>query len=48
MEFGQYCTEHGVEWHLTVRYSPQQNGVMEQCNQTIVAMVRCMVKSKDI
>jgi transposase InsO family protein len=34
--FTAYCTELGVEHHLTAPYSPQQNGVIERRNQMIV------------
>ncbi|WVZ95284.1 LOW QUALITY PROTEIN: hypothetical protein U9M48_041069 [Paspalum notatum var. saurae] len=46
MEFGQYCAEVGVERHLSAPYSPQQNGVVERKNQTVVGMARCMLKAK--
>ncbi|WVZ52426.1 hypothetical protein U9M48_003481 [Paspalum notatum var. saurae] len=46
MEFGQYCAEVGVGRHLSAPYSPQQNGVVERKNQTVVGMARCMLKAK--
>jgi transposase InsO family protein len=46
MEFGRYCVEHGIECQLTAPYSPQQNGVVDQRNQRIVNMARCMMKAK--
>jgi transposase InsO family protein len=46
MEFSHYCVEHGVERHLTALYSLQQNGVVERRNQTVVAMARCLLKTK--
>jgi len=46
IEFGIYCTGHGVERHLTAPYSPQQNGVVERRNQTVVGMARSMLKAK--
>ncbi|WVZ80043.1 LOW QUALITY PROTEIN: hypothetical protein U9M48_027558 [Paspalum notatum var. saurae] len=45
-EFGEYCTARGVQRPLTAPYSPQQNGVVEWRNQSIVSMARCMLKSK--
>lgn len=48
VEFGRYCAEKGVERHLTAPYSPQQNGVMERRNQTIVGIARSMLKAKDM
>jgi len=46
IEFGLYCTGQGLERHLTVPYSPQQNGVVERRNQTVVGMARSMLKAK--
>ncbi|WVZ68030.1 hypothetical protein U9M48_017021 [Paspalum notatum var. saurae] len=46
VEFGRYCPDEGVERHLTAPYSPQQNGVVERRNQTIVGMARSMLKAK--
>jgi transposase InsO family protein len=45
-EFKAFCEAHGIQWYLTVPYSPQQNGVMERRNHTMVAMARSMMKSK--
>ncbi|GJU66865.1 retrovirus-related pol polyprotein from transposon TNT 1-94 [Tanacetum coccineum] len=44
--FNNYCEEQGVRRFLTSPYSPQQNGVAERKNQTILDMVRSMLKSK--
>ena len=46
VEFGLYCEGQGVELHLTAPYSPQQNGVVERRNQTVVGMARSMLKAK--
>ncbi|WVZ73864.1 hypothetical protein U9M48_022122 [Paspalum notatum var. saurae] len=46
LEFGQNCAEVGVGRHLSAPYSPQQNGVVERKNQTVVGMARCMLKAK--
>jgi hypothetical protein len=48
IEFGVYCAEEGMQRHLTVPYSPQQNGVVERRNQTIVGMARSMLKAKGV
>jgi transposase InsO family protein len=45
-EFGEYCADRGVRRHLTAPYSPQQNGVVERRNQTVVGTARCLLKSK--
>ncbi|GKA04731.1 ribonuclease H-like domain, reverse transcriptase, RNA-dependent DNA polymerase [Tanacetum coccineum] len=35
-EFTQYCKENGIARQLTAPYSPQQNGVVERRNRTII------------
>jgi transposase InsO family protein len=47
-EFSQYCAERGVHQQLTTPYSPQQNGVVERRNQSVVVMARCMLKAKHL
>ena len=34
--------------HHTAPYSTQQNGMVELCNQTVVGMVRSMMKAKSM
>lgn len=45
-ELADYFADHGVQRHLTAPYSPQQNGVVERRNQTVVGMARSMLKAK--
>jgi hypothetical protein len=45
---GNYFAEHGVQRHLTAPYSPQQNGVVERRNQTVVGMARSMLKARNV
>ncbi|KAI5342698.1 hypothetical protein L3X38_010574 [Prunus dulcis] len=45
-EFNKLCDEMGMERQLTVAYSPQQNGVAERKNRTIVEMAKCMMIEK--
>ncbi|WVZ61704.1 hypothetical protein U9M48_011534 [Paspalum notatum var. saurae] len=47
-QFTEYCAELGVGRQLTAPYTPQQNGVVERRNQTLVGMVRCMLKAKGL
>nr|GFA00891.1 zinc finger, CCHC-type [Tanacetum cinerariifolium] len=35
-EFNQFCKENGIARQLTAPYSPQQNGVVERRNRTII------------
>ena len=46
--FRDYCKEKGIRRQLTIRYSPQQNGVAERKNRTIVEMARSMLKGKGL
>ena len=46
VEFAAYCTGQGVVRQHTAPYSPQQNGVVERRNQTVVGMTRSMMKAK--
>jgi hypothetical protein len=47
-EFTEYCIEQGVHRQLTAPYLPQQNGVVECRNQTVVGTARCLLKSKEL
>jgi transposase InsO family protein len=46
--FMKFCEEEGIKKYLTTTYSPQQNGVAERKNQTILNMVWSMLKSKNM
>ena len=41
-EFKDYLSKHGIVQHLTSPYTPQQNGVSERRNRTLMDMVRSM------
>ena len=41
-KFQQFCEEHGIQRHFTVRKTPQQNGVSERMNRTITEKARCI------
>ncbi|KAH9781356.1 hypothetical protein KPL71_008429 [Citrus sinensis] len=43
-EFGSFCENHGVRRQLTAAYTPQQNGVCERKNRTILNMVRSLLQ----
>ncbi|KAG8498772.1 hypothetical protein CXB51_005218 [Gossypium anomalum] len=38
----------GIVRHLTVRHTPQQNGVAERMNRTIMEKVRCMLSNANL
>lgn len=46
--FREFCRNNGVKHQLTAAYSPQQNGVSERKNKTIVEMARSMLKGKHL
>jgi hypothetical protein len=42
-EMTVYLAEHGIEHQTTARYSPEQNGVSERLNQTLLGRARAML-----
>jgi transposase InsO family protein len=47
-EFKNLCNTNGIHKQLIVAYTPQQNGVAEKKNHTIINMVRSMLSAKQI
>ncbi|KAG8490339.1 hypothetical protein CXB51_015583 [Gossypium anomalum] len=47
-EFNRLCKSEGIVRHLTVRHTPQQNGVTERMNRTIMEKVRCMLSNANL
>ncbi|KAG8472960.1 hypothetical protein CXB51_035039 [Gossypium anomalum] len=47
-EFNKLCKLEGIMRHLTVRHTPQQNGVAERMNRTIMEKVRCMLSNANL
>ncbi|KAJ9566346.1 LOW QUALITY PROTEIN: hypothetical protein OSB04_002312 [Centaurea solstitialis] len=47
-EFNNLCDDNGMIRHLTAPYTPQQNGVVERRNCTILEMTRSMLKAKQV
>ncbi|KAG8501848.1 hypothetical protein CXB51_004653 [Gossypium anomalum] len=47
-EFNRLCKSEGIVRHLTVRHTPQQNGVAERMNRTIMEKVRCMLSNANL
>ena len=46
--FKLFLQEHGIAHQLTVAYTPQQNGVAERLNRTLLDLVRSMLISKQV
>jgi hypothetical protein len=44
-EFSTFCEEHGIVHQKSAPYTPQQNGLAERKNRTLVDMVNCMILS---
>jgi len=40
--FKEFCDQEGIVRHWTVRGTPQQNGVAERLNRTLLEKARCM------
>lgn len=47
-EFAQLCEQAGIQRHLTAPYSPQQNGVVERRNRSVMAMARSLMKGMSV
>ncbi|KAI5329472.1 hypothetical protein L3X38_028869 [Prunus dulcis] len=48
VEFERFCDNAGIERQLTTPYTPQQNGVVERKNRTIVEMAKRLLLEKKI
>ncbi|GAU22946.1 hypothetical protein TSUD_326740 [Trifolium subterraneum] len=46
--FNEFCGSQGIRRQLTASYTPQQNGVSERKNRTILNMVRSMLDDKKV
>lgn len=44
-QFNEFCRKLGTKRHRTVAATPQQNGIAEMMNRTILEQVRCMLLS---
>ena len=47
-EFEAFCKEAGIKRELTTPYNPQQNGVAERKNRTIMEAVKTMIHDQDL
>ena len=47
-EFEALCKEAGIKRELTTPYNPQQNGVAERKNRTIMEAVKTMIHDQDL
>ncbi|KAL8134233.1 hypothetical protein AgCh_009329 [Apium graveolens] len=47
-EFKNFCEDHGIARQYTALYTPQQNGVVERRNRTVVEMGRSLLKQMEL
>lgn len=47
-EFDEYLAKHGIKRRLTIPGTPEQNGVAERMNQTLLDMMRCLVNQSGV
>jgi len=45
-QFLEYCNSGGIVHQYTTPYTPQQNGVCERKNMTVMEMARCLLLEK--
>lgn len=43
--FNEFCNNEGIVRHRIVRNTPQQNGVAERMNRTLLERARCMLSN---
>jgi hypothetical protein len=43
-----FCSDHGIKRQLTAAYTPQQNGVAERKNRTLMDMVRSKIAGRNV
>lgn len=46
--FTEFCEEEGVKRQLTAPYTPQQNGVVERRNRTVLGVTRSVLKAMEV
>ncbi len=47
-EFKSYLEKHGIQHQLTIAYTPQQNGVAERMNRTLMDVVRSLLQTAQL
>lgn len=46
--FNEFCKKEGITRHRTCTYTPQQNGVAERMNRTLMEKVRCLLNESGL
>ena len=47
-KFNDFCKQHGVKRQLAIAYTPQENGVAERKNCTVMNLVRAVLTKKKV
>ena len=47
-QFKKYCLDAGILQEKTITETPQQNGLAERCNRTLVEMARCLLIDSEL
>ncbi|XP_038902392.1 uncharacterized protein LOC120089034 [Benincasa hispida] len=47
-KFDNFCKSEGITRHFTVMYTPQQNGLVESFNRTIMEHIRCLLTNASL
>ncbi|KAJ9560132.1 hypothetical protein OSB04_005292 [Centaurea solstitialis] len=47
-KFSDFCNDEGIHRQLTAPYTPQQNGVVERRNRTILEVTRSLLKAMNV
>jgi transposase InsO family protein len=47
-EFEEFCKKCGITRQKTTPYTPQQNGVAERMNRTLMEKARCMLSGVEL
>ena len=47
-EFDNFCDQEGIKRQLTTAYTPQQNGVAERMNRTLLERTRAMLRTASL
>ena len=47
MKIEEWCDEEGIKHEFSATYTPQQNGVVERKNKTLITLARAMLDDYD-
>ena len=47
-EFEEFCKKYGISWQKATPYTPQQNGVAERMNKTLMERARSMLSGAEL